>query len=335
MATTLDAYYPYDAGPGANITESQWRTFMARLHPSAVLAGVSNEFRPFGDSSGLQVKVDTGAAWVRGAYGESTAQKTLGIAAVGGIPGGQSRIDSIILRNDFVNNRVELDVLTGTAGASPSAPALTQSSSVWEILLGNVGSLTNATSTITAAMVSDGRWKMTESGILYHEQTPSGVSAITLPGAGTFPSGYRDLEITIDARSDQAATSTAIGFAFNGDTGSNYEVNRLSGGNSAASSAGIADTNPATFGLVVVPGASATSGFPGTWTVRVPSFARTSFHKAARAEGQYFTSAAVSAFTTELRQQTWKSTAALTTLLLTLAGGNFASGSVIRAEVRP
>src|SRR5258708_1280840 len=111
MPIAMDLYYPYASGAGANVSETQWRNWAARLSPSAVIARYNNELNPFGDSTGLQVKVDTGAAWIRGEYGESTAAKTLALAAVGGIAGGSSRIDRIVLRNDFVAKQMILDIL--------------------------------------------------------------------------------------------------------------------------------------------------------------------------------------------------------------------------------
>ncbi|MES2405559.1 MAG: hypothetical protein V4567_14660, partial [Pseudomonadota bacterium] len=45
------------------------------------------------------------------------------------------RIDRVVLRADFVNNNIVLDVLQGTPAVSPAAPALTQNTSIWEISL--------------------------------------------------------------------------------------------------------------------------------------------------------------------------------------------------------
>lgn len=157
MATALDVYYPFDAGAGANITEDQWRE-MARFWISdGPLAGEDNELLAYGDSSGMQVKVKTGKAFVRGHFGKVTSEKTLPIAAVGGIAGGSSRLDRVVLRADFTNNRIEVDVVAGTPATTGTqvAPALTQSSTIWEISLATVGPLTNATSTIAAGTVTD------------------------------------------------------------------------------------------------------------------------------------------------------------------------------------
>jgi hypothetical protein len=135
MATTLDSYKPYDTGPGSGVTESDWRNFSKYWRGDGVIRSVANQFAVFGDSTGMQVKVPTGECWIQGHWGSSTSQKTLSIAAAHATLG---RRDLVILRNDFVNNRIELDIKTGTAAASPVYPPLVQNASMWEIQLGKV-----------------------------------------------------------------------------------------------------------------------------------------------------------------------------------------------------
>lgn len=160
MATTLDTYAPFDAGPGANISESTWRKFMRHMLADGVLATVTNEFEVFADSTGMQVKVKSGECWIRGHWGESTAQKTLAIATAHATLG---RKDRVILRCDFTNNRIELDVLTGTASGSPALPSLTQDTTKWEIGIGQV-TVDAAVSTIAASKITDERLRVGTAG---------------------------------------------------------------------------------------------------------------------------------------------------------------------------
>lgn len=134
MATSLDTYMPYDAGPGSNVTEDGWRQFARHFRGDGVIRNIGGLFAPFGDSTGMQVKVPTGECWIRGQWGTSTSQKTMPIATAHAT---LQRLDLVILRNDFVNNRIEIDVLTGTAG-SGLYPSLTQNTSKWEIQLAKV-----------------------------------------------------------------------------------------------------------------------------------------------------------------------------------------------------
>lgn len=157
MATALDSYAPFDAGAGANVTEATWRSFMRHMRGSVYGDGVlrtgPNAFEVYGDASGMQVKVPVGECWIRGAWGELTSEETLAIAAADPT---NPRKDLVILRNDFVNNRVELDVLTGTPAGSPSLPSLTQNTSKWEISLATVD-VTAADTSIASNQVTDGR----------------------------------------------------------------------------------------------------------------------------------------------------------------------------------
>lgn len=154
MATTIDTYAPYDAGAGSAVAESTWRKFMRHMLASGVLVGVTNQFELFADSTGMQVKVKTGECWIRGHWGENLSQRTLTVTTSHAtLP----RIDRAILRNDFVNNRIELDVKAGTANASPVPPTLTQDTSIWEISLGQIR-VDAAVSTIAASKITDERF---------------------------------------------------------------------------------------------------------------------------------------------------------------------------------
>lgn len=155
MATTIDTYLPFDSGAGANVTETGWRDMMKHMLGSAsgVIFGFDNNFSTVGDSSGMQVKTSSGQCFMRGHYGRNASTRTLAIATAHAT---LARKDAAIIRADFVNNRIELDVLTGTAAASPVLPTLTQNTSVWETLLAEVN-VAAAVGTISAAAVVDRR----------------------------------------------------------------------------------------------------------------------------------------------------------------------------------
>lgn len=151
MATTLETYAPFDSGAGSNVTEDVWRKFMKNNQGgSGVLRGVLNAFWTFGDSTGMQIKIQSGECWIQGHWGTKTTETTLSIAAAHAT---LARKDRAILRADFTNNRIELDVLTGTAAGSPTAPTLTQNTSMWETSLAVVD-VPAAASTITSGNVT-------------------------------------------------------------------------------------------------------------------------------------------------------------------------------------
>ena len=135
---------------------------MARLWlPTGPILGEDLGLEVFADSSGMQVKVRTGKGWVQGHYYETDATLTKSIAAADPT---NPRDDRVVLRADFVNNLCEIAVLTGTPNASPTPPALTQSTSKWEVSLGKVR-VDAAVGTIAANKVTDERQLV----VLYNE----------------------------------------------------------------------------------------------------------------------------------------------------------------------
>lgn len=132
MAVTFSAYTPFDAGPGSNAMESQWRAMMRHQIQNGVLRNVDEEMLAYGDSTGMQVKVKTGQVVITGHWGQVASELTLPIAAAHAtLP----RRDLVVARVDYTNNLIELDVVTGTAASSPIVPSLTRNTSVWEIPL--------------------------------------------------------------------------------------------------------------------------------------------------------------------------------------------------------
>jgi hypothetical protein len=181
MAVTADTYYPFDSGAGADVTEEGWRRFMRYLTgrgsmANGVIRGVGNQHEVYADSSGMQVKVRTGEVWERGHWGELTGEKTLPIAAADPT---NPRKDRVIARAAFGDNRIEYDVLQGTAAVSPTAPSVTQSDTKWETSLAVVD-VPAAASTIAASNVADARLFIDDLDI-----TPRGTVDITVNNSTT------------------------------------------------------------------------------------------------------------------------------------------------------
>lgn len=154
MAVTFDTYAPFDAGAGANVTEDLWRKMIMGAGPaSGVLRGRDSALAVFGDSSGLQVKVPTGQVWINGHWGAVTSTKTIPLVAANAT---NPRKDLIVARADFVNNRVELDALTGTPAGSPTLPTVTRNTSIYEVPLAEIA-VAAAASTISSGNVTDRR----------------------------------------------------------------------------------------------------------------------------------------------------------------------------------
>lgn len=152
MATDLDAYAPFDAGPGASVTEDTWRAMMRRGNIAGVARNVMNELNTFGDSTGMQIKIDTGEAVIESYWGQNNSIKVLGITSNSS---GSTRIDTVVCRANWVTNKLEFDVLIGTPGA-PTGPTPTRDNTKWEIPLGLVV-VANAAVTIASNVVFDMR----------------------------------------------------------------------------------------------------------------------------------------------------------------------------------
>lgn len=146
-------YFPFDTGTGANVTESGWTKMGRHWLETGVIRDYLNSLEVFADSTGLTSKVKTGAAWVEGHYFDSDAQETMAHATADAT---NPRIDRVVVRVDWTANTIALAVRTGTAAASPSAPALTQTTSTWEMSLAQVR-VEAAASVIAAAKVTDER----------------------------------------------------------------------------------------------------------------------------------------------------------------------------------
>lgn len=155
MPTSMEVYFPFNAGAGADSYQDRWRLMMKRVLTSGALQGYLNELLVYADSTGMQCKVKTGGAWVEGFYGSNAAEKTLSIAAAHAT---LQRYDLVVVRLVFAgtsSDKLELDVLTGTPAGSPADPALTQNASgTWEIALARVV-VDAAAVTIAANKVTD------------------------------------------------------------------------------------------------------------------------------------------------------------------------------------
>jgi microcystin-dependent protein len=153
-AIVADSYGPFMPGtPGQIMTLDSWSGLMRQMLTNGVCLGEGNLLEPYADSTGLQVKVKTGRAFLRGFGGEWTAEPVLAVGANGS---GQTRIDLIVVRLNLSNQDLEIDIVPGTPSVNPIAHALTQNSTTWEEPLGQVR-VSSGASTIGPASVTDAR----------------------------------------------------------------------------------------------------------------------------------------------------------------------------------
>lgn len=147
----------------------------------------------------------------------------------------------------------------------------------------------------------------------------SAASTITF----TVPSGYTNLKLIFQGRSSAAANTPGVNLTFNSDSGANYSYTWLY----YAAGTGGSDTGSATSARVgSIPGTTTTANYPGTFHLSIPNYAGTTFYKAFDSYGGDDTGASVGE--TWTFHGTWANTAAITSLTLTAASGNFVTGTV-------
>ncbi len=165
------------SGPwaGVNWNQADWEEAFSKVVSDGVFQqSTVGTLLVFGDSTGMQVKVPAGEAWVFGHKYKNSAQVTKAIAAA---DASNPRIDLVVLRADFTDKTVTIQVKTGTPASSPTAPALTQNSSLWEIPLAEVR-VNAAVSTITSGNVTDKRNLLGATG----RNVQMGTVTLTWPG---------------------------------------------------------------------------------------------------------------------------------------------------------
>ena len=142
--------WPFENIDTSETQFSQW----ARNIGEGVKTGSLNELEVFADSTGMQVKVRSGQAMVRGHYYQNTAEVILTVTAA---DLSNPRIDTVLIELDPSANTIVLKVVAGTPATSPTPTALVQSDSgVYQFKLAEVLVATGAI-TIIAGAVTDGR----------------------------------------------------------------------------------------------------------------------------------------------------------------------------------
>ena len=142
--------WPFENIDTSETQFSQW----ARNIGEGVKTGALNELEVFADSTGMQVKVKSGQAMVRGHYYQNTAQETVTLTAADLT---NPRIDTIVIELDPSANTILLKAVAGTPALTPAPTAPIQTDSgIYQYKLAQV-LVDAAATTIAAGKVSDYR----------------------------------------------------------------------------------------------------------------------------------------------------------------------------------
>ena len=101
----------------------------------------------------MTVRVKSGLGWINGYYCKNDGDYQLTLSPANGtLP----RIDAVVLRWSRSNRSISLEVKTGVAASSPSAPSLERSADNYELMLASISVVAGATS-IAQANITDRR----------------------------------------------------------------------------------------------------------------------------------------------------------------------------------
>ena len=112
--------------------------------------------------SGLGISVAAGAAWINGYRYENTDALSLPLTTANG---SNPRIDRIVVRLSMISRSIQLAVVDGTPAATPSAPALTRTSDIYELGIADVLIPAAATS-VAANNITDNRLNTSLCGLV-------------------------------------------------------------------------------------------------------------------------------------------------------------------------
>lgn len=152
--------------------------------------------------------------------------------------------------------------------------------------------------------------------------TTGSQSTISFP---TIPSTYRDLELAFSGRTTTAAVAvTDLLMQFNGDTSGNYDSNRWS-------RFGVFVARASTSGIVgQIAAATNATDVALSGTIFIPSYRNTTFQKSYSAVNAGKVGQSADSDITGMIQVAgfWRSTSAISSILLLMSSGNFVDNSV-------
>lgn len=239
---------------------------------------------------------------------------------------------------------------TGTVACATcvtSASALTNNNFVFGA--GSQGSQTVSAATATAALNlfsstlqglaplsgggttnflrADGAWAAPPGGggsgaLIKLSQTILGVDTATVTFSAIVGT-YTDLVISVMGRSSATAQNDSVLVQYNGDTANNYDQQELRGVTSAATAGNNVAGGSAFLGFI--PAATATAGFAGTIQSVISSYSGTTFFKEAITTNGTIDTTIVTRVEAIWHQ--WRSTTAITSILIFLPSANFKAGS--------
>ena len=128
-----------------------------------VFPNPSNGLQVIADGTGLNVKVRPGRGWIKGYFLFSDADYTLPIQPANAV---QNRIDRVVMRLDFLDRTIKIQINQGTPSATPVAPVLQRDSDAYELALADIFITRNAL-VVSQSNITDQRLNTSLCGIVH------------------------------------------------------------------------------------------------------------------------------------------------------------------------
>jgi hypothetical protein len=177
-----ETFYYFDLVNHTEATESEFHKIM--MARDGYLVGSGSELAVIQNTPpAMNVVVGTGKAWIDGGEYINPAPKTVTIEAADAT---YTRIDRVVVQVDWVANTALAAIHKGVAAATPVAPTLTQTSTLWEFPLATVTIPTNSVS-ITTAMLADERVNLNGTSISFNIDGGGAVIATGIKGTLEVP----------------------------------------------------------------------------------------------------------------------------------------------------
>lgn len=191
MTATFN-FFPYATGDGSSMTASRFQEINRMIRTNGIfstnvpLDTSTTDLYVIPGAVGLTVNIKPGIAFVYGTYWGHTDGDTEVI--LNSNTSGDTRIDLIVLRADFVNDLSSYIAIEGTPDPSPVAPDPIQNSTIWDIPLATV-EVVDGASSINSGDITDERIRSTQgpTTFLSSEQTGTGSTQDIAHGLGVTP----------------------------------------------------------------------------------------------------------------------------------------------------
>ena len=160
MAT--EKFFPFRSVAGdRKYSAEEWAAYFALFLSNGVFYGSADKLKVTEDE-GTKVKIRKGAGFIAGRMYMLETDKIITLDTA---DGALNRIDRIVLRCDYTNRIIKIDVLKGSYSKNPTAPEITRNADLYELALADVY-VAAGTIKITTANITDQRLNTALCGIV-------------------------------------------------------------------------------------------------------------------------------------------------------------------------